>query len=400
MPDPAPEPAPFDPADRGAGGAARRVVGHSVNPFLFGTGSWVYGQVRGLSRWRAEVVCKRREHTETFPFEPVHARDDLPLLEQLVQRAGRSRRGYHPFHREALERAGCRLLHSHFATQGWTDLPLARDLGLPHVTSFYGADIWKNSRHASWRERFAELFERGALFLVEGHAMRAKVESLGCPPGKVREQHLGVALDPSQFRLRAPGPDGQVRFLAAGRAVEKKGFEPGLRAFAHAHRQNPALRLTLMLIARSKAERERVRRLEELVRTQGLAGAVDFARPLPYDEYRRALAAYHVFLAPSHHAANGDAEGGAPVSLIEMSAAGMPIVASDHCDIPEVVVHGQSGLVVPEGDVGALVDAILFMAESPERWPAFGRAGRAHVEREYDLATQVASLESIYDELV
>ena len=379
--------------------AGRPVCGHSVNPFLFGTGSWVHGQVRGLRRWRAAVVCKRRENRETFPFDPVHARDDLSLLEQLVQRAGRRRRGYYPFHLEALRAAEARLLHSHFATQGWTDLPLARDLGLPHVTSFYGADIWKNARRASWRARFAELFERGALFLVEGHAMRAKVESLGCPPEKVRVQHLGVALDPTQFREREPGPDGEVRFLAAGRAVEKKGFEPGLRAFAHAYRQNPKLRLSLMLIARSKAERERVRRLEELVRTQGLSGAVDFPRALPYDEYRRALAGYHVFLAPSQHATNGDAEGGAPVSLIEMSAAGMPIVASDHCDIPEVVLHGQSGLVVPEGDVGALSDALLFMAEAPERWAGFGRAGREHVEREYDLTTQVARLEAIYDEL-
>ena len=381
------------------------LVGHSVNPFLFGTGSWIYGQLKGLSTWRAAVVCKRRENERTFPFEPVYARDDLSLLEQLGQRVGRRRRGYYPFHRERLERDGCRLLHSHFASQGWTDLNLAEDLGVPHVTSFYGADIWKNSRHESWRVRFGELFERGTRFLVEGNAMRAKVESLGCPPEKVVVQHLGVELSDTDFTERAPAAaqgeqKGEVRFLAAGRAVEKKGFEAGVRAFAHAYRAQPNLHLTLMLIAKSKSERERVKRLERLVKSQGLSGAVTFAPPLPYDEYRASLRRYHVFLAPSQHAANGDAEGGAPVSLIEMSAAGMPIVASDHCDIPEVVVHGQSGLVVPEGDVGALSDAIQFMGESPERWGAFGRAGRAHVEREYDLSTQVGLLEGIYDGLI
>jgi colanic acid/amylovoran biosynthesis glycosyltransferase len=99
------------------------------------------------------------------------------------------------------------------------------------------------------------------------------------------------------------------------------------------------------------------------------------------------------------HAANGDAEGGAPVTLIEMSAAGLPIVASDHCDIPEVVVHGESGLIVPEGDAEALADTLLALAAAPERWPAMGRAGRAHVEREYDVAKQVAKLEALYDEL-
>jgi colanic acid/amylovoran biosynthesis glycosyltransferase len=376
------------------------VVGHSVNPFLFGTGSWIYGQVRGLSRWRAVVVCKRRENREQFPFEAVHAREDLGLLRQLAERAGRRRHGYFPFQRKALLGAGARLLHSHFATQGWADLALAEALGVPHVTSFYGADIWKNSLQASWRARFAELFERGSLFLVEGNAMRAKVLSLGCPPEKVRVQHLGVDLAGAEFRERAPDPEeGLVRFLAAGRAVEKKGFAVALRAFALAHRRHPRLRLSLMLIARTGAERERVRSLEAAVRAKGLAGAVDFPPPLPYAEYRAALARYHVFLAPSVHSANGDAEGGAPVTAIEMSAAGLPVIASDHCDLPEVVRHGETGLIVPERDVDALADALLTLAAAPERWPEMGRAGRAHVEREYDLATQVERLEALYDEL-
>lgn len=376
------------------------VVGHSVNPFLFGTGSWIYGQLRGLARWRAVVVCKRRENQDQFQLEGVYAREDLGPLRQLAERAGRRRHGYFPFQRKALAREGARILHSHFASQGWTDLALAEALGIPHVTSFYGADIWKNSRQASWRERFGELFERGALFLVEGHAMRAKVESLGCPSAKIRVQHLGVELAGADFHERLPDLDGGfVRFLAAGRAVEKKGFEVALRAFAIAHRRHPRLRLSLMLIARTPAEKERVRSLEEAVRAKSLAGAVDFPPPLPYAEYRAALARYHVFLAPSVHAADGDAEGGAPVTAIEMSAAGLPVVASDHCDLPEVVVDGETGIVVPEGDAEALADAMLALAAAPERWPVLGRAGRAHVEREYDVARQVARLETLYDEL-
>jgi len=376
-----------------------RCVGHSVNPFLFGTGSWVYGQVIGLSRWHAVVVCKRRENSEEFPYDDVHAHTDLGLPRQLTQRVGRRRHGYYPFYREVLEERGAELLHSHFASQGWIDLPLAADLGRPHITSFYGADIWKNTQHASWRERYADLFRRGSLFLVEGNAMRAKVEDLGCDPSKIRVQHLGVDLSDTVLLPRAPDPSGEVRCLAAGRAVEKKGFDLAVRAFAHAQREEPALRLSLMLIARSKGEQARAERLRAQVEQEGLSDVVDFPPPLPYREYRRALERYHVFLAPSQHAADGDAEGGAPVSLIEMSASGMPVVASDHCDIPEVIVHGVSGLIVPEGDVGAFTDAILFMARARERWEAFGRAGRAHVEREYDLATQVEKLEGIYDDL-
>ena len=54
---------------------------------------------------------------------------------------------------------------------------------------------------------------------------------------------------------------------------------------------------------------------------------------------------HDVFLAPSVTASNGDTEGGAPVAIIEMSASGMPIVSTNHCDIPSVVLDGVTGLL-------------------------------------------------------
>ncbi len=374
------------------------VVAHSVNPFLFGTGSWVYLQLVGLRRWRALVVCKRRENRQDFPFEPVHALVDRPLAAQLRERLGRRLSGgVFPFMRRALAEAGARVLHSHFASQGWTDLCLARASGLPHVTSFYGADIWKNSRDERWRGRYAALFEQGALFLVEGNAMRAKVESLGCPPEKIRVQHLGVEVERTALVERRPGPDGLVRVLASGRAVEKKGHELAVRAFALARREWPGMRLSLMILARSPEERARLARLHELVRAERVEDAVDFPPPRPYAEYRRSLDDYHLFLAPSRHAEDGDAEGGAPVSIIDMSATGMPIVAARHCDIPEVAPDGVSGLLFDEGDVEQAAAALLAAVRAPERWAEWGRGGRAHVEREYSLARQVERLEELYD---
>jgi colanic acid/amylovoran biosynthesis glycosyltransferase len=290
-------------------------------------------------------------------------------------------------------------LHSHFASQGWTDLPLAAATGVAHVTSFYGADIWKNSRDERWRARYARLFERGTLFLVEGNAMRAKVESLGCPAARIRVQHLGVELAGTECVPRRPGSDGLVRVLASGRAVEKKGFELAVRAFARARRECPRLRLALMILARSDEERELLARVKALVRAEELEEVVEFPPPRPYAEYRRALYGYHLFLAPSRHAANGDAEGGAPVSVIDMSATGMPVVAARHCDIPEVAPHGVAGLLFDEDDLDGAAAALIEVARAPERWSEWGRAGRAHVEREYALATQVRRLEELYDAL-
>lgn len=375
------------------------VVAHSVNPFLFSTGSWVYTQIRTLKRWRAIVVAKRRENREDYPLADVFALEDLPLWKQLGERWGRRSSGCFPFMRAALREHGARLLHSHFASQGWTDLPLAAASGLPHITSFYGADIWKNSRSPQWRARYLDLFAHGNRFLVEGNAMRAKVESLGCPAAKLVIQHLGVDVEQASFAERRVCADGIVRVLASGRAVEKKGHEFAIRAFARARREMPALRLSLMIIASSEDEKARLAALKELVAAEDVADTVDFPPPRSYADYRKSLYDYHAFFAPSRHAQNGDAEGGAPVSVIDMSATGMPIVASRHCDIPEVAPDGVSGLLFDEDDLDGAVRALLDVARSPQRWQEWGRAGRAHVEREYSLAIQPGRLEAIYDGL-
>ncbi len=376
----------------------RPVALHSVCPYLFDTGSWIHGQLVSLSRWRPVVVCKRRQNTAEFPLADVHALEDLPAVRQLIQRTRRRFNGGHyPFMVDVAHASGARLLHSHFATKGWKDLPLARATGLVHLTSFYGADIWKNSRSERWRGRFGELFERGGLFLVEGNAMRKKVESLGCPPDKIRVHHLGVDIDAVPFTERCAPADGIVRVLICGRATAKKGHELAIRAFARAHRSEPSMRLSAMLLAVDAGQRAEVTRLQALVEQLGLGAVIDFPPSLPYSAWRQSLQRYHVFFAPSMHAPDGNAEGGAPVALVDMCAQGLPVVASDHCDLPEVVPHGAAGMIFPEGDEVAAAAALLEVAQNAQEWPRWGHAGRAHVAEHYSRSAQGQALERIYD---
>ena len=67
-------------------------------------------------------------------------------------------------------------------------------------------------------------------------------------------------------------------------------------------------------------------------------------------------------------AADGDSEGGAPVGIIEMQAAGMPVLSTYHADIPEVVRDGESGYLVPERDVEALAEKLDKLINEPETW--------------------------------
>ena len=79
---------------------------------------------------------------------------------------------------------------------------------------------------------------------------------------------------------------------------------------------------------------------------------------------------------------------------------GLPVVASRCCGIPEGVLDGESGMLVPEGDTPALTEAILKMRDAHQSWPEFGRKGRALVEQKFDIDSLNDRLVEIYEESI
>ncbi|MFZ2197629.1 MAG: glycosyltransferase, partial [Thermodesulfovibrionales bacterium] len=85
--------------------------------------------------------------------------------------------------------------------------------------------------------------------------------------------------------------------------------------------------------------------------------------------------------------------------LMEALAQGIPVLSTRHSGIPEVVVDGKSGYLVPEKDIDALAEGLVALLDSPEKWPLMGSAGRAHVEENYDIDRLNDRLISLYEQL-
>ena len=133
------------------------------------------------------------------------------------------------------------------------------------------------------------------------------------------------------------------------------------------------------------------------------SGLKEHTRLLGYQSHQTMLKEsynHHLFLQPSITAHDGDTEGGAPVSIIEMLATGMPVVATTHCDIPEVVGPAFAHLLAPERDVGKLATCIRSLLDEPGSWSNLARDGRNRVEREYHRLHQAEHLTDHYNELI
>jgi glycosyltransferase involved in cell wall biosynthesis len=109
-------------------------------------------------------------------------------------------------------------------------------------------------------------------------------------------------------------------------------------------------------------------------------------------DVRRFLGAADVFALPSAH------ESGS-LALLEAMAAGLPILSTTAGGTPEIVLHGETGLLVAPGDVAALAEGLARLAGDPALRAQFGAAGAARVAREFATETQVARIEAVLAEV-
>lgn len=286
------------------------------------------------------------------------------------------------------------LIHAHFAQVGVWALPLARKSGAKLVVSFYGYDYEQLPlRKPAMRRAYQRLFAHADLLLTEGpHGAKILME-MGCPKHKIALQPLGIDLSRSTSSVRLKKP-GQLQLVQAASFTAKKGYLDTLDAFALALPQCPGMQLTLvgepLNTALVKQVDERIQRLPN--------GAVQRLEFVNSSQFHKWLQQFDVFIHPSKYAPDRDCEGGAPVVLLDAQQMGLPVIATRHCDIPQVVRHNQSGLLCDEGDVSALAEAIrLFYNMSEKSYHSFSQQAIGQVATQFDLQVLGKQLRALYE---
>ena len=281
--------------------------------------------------------------------------------------------------RQQLRRRRFDLVHAHWILPNGVAAAAAGG-GVPIAIGLHGSDVFLAERQgvrflARWALSRSRLLTGCSPELVE------RVRALGFPEKRSRVIPYGVDLGTffpaaerrSVWRRRLDIPDAAPVLLGVGRMATKKGFQVLIEILPALLAEHSDLRVVLA------GGGDLLDRFRQAMRPW--PDRVHFPGQVLRDTLPDLFRAADLFVLPAVHDARGNVDG-LPNVILEAIASGLPVVASRISGIPLAVTDGETGLLVPEGDAGALREALRRLLADPAAARAMGEQGRRRAAAE------------------
>lgn len=271
-----------------------------------------------------------------------------------------------------------------YGTVGATITKACAMANVPLVIHFHGVDAHRQRLLNTFKDLYRKAFAYASALIVVSNDMRESLIQLGADANKIHLIPYGVRTDLFKpVRLST-----EPHFLSIGRLVEKKAPIITLNAFAKVAQQFPTAHLFLVGDGP----------LEPAIKTRAkalnIAKQVTFTGVLDRKAIIQLMSNTYAYVQHSVTAKDGDMEG-TPNTVLEASAAGLPIVSTRHAGIKEAVIEGVTGFLVDEYDQEAMAQHMLTLATSRPLAEQMGRAAHQHMIKHYDIQQQIAKLNQI-----
>lgn len=284
---------------------------------------------------------------------------------------------------------GVRHIHAHFANAPTTVAHFAHLMtGIPFSFTAHAKDIYLSRPSVIRRHLRAATFAATCTGYNASH-LRSLAPRIR--PEKIRLVYHGIDLEifnGGTPAIEGPPPSGRPLILSVGRLVPKKGHEDLIAACAALRNRGVDFECAIVgsgPLREALAGAVAAHGLEDVV---SLRGAMTHAQLI--DLYRRAS----LFVLSPRIAEDGDRDG-IPNVIAEAMAVGVPVIASDISGIPELVSHGQTGLLVRSRDPEGIARAMQRLLEDPPLAQRLARAARGRLERDFNLWERTRELHAL-----
>ena len=284
-------------------------------------------------------------------------------------------------------RKGILHLHAHFGSAATTVARLAaRFGGLTYSFTAHAKDIYHESVRPDDLRR--KLADASAVVTVSDYNVEYLRAHYGEAAARVRRIYNGIDLE--RFPYGAPR-DRPPMVVYVGRLVEKKGLPDLVDACAMLAARGTTLECGI--VGAGELETELAERIARL----GVGSTVRLLGPRPQAEVIRLIREASAVAAPCVIGEDGNRDG-LPTVILEAMALGTPCVSTDVTGIPEVVRHGETGLIVPQHDPAALADALERLASDSALRVSLAVRARERIGNEFDIRRNAAEIRGLFRE--
>ena len=374
------------------------VVAHAIRGYLATTETFVGNQVTALSRHSPVVLCHHRGPNSAYDIGAMHVvNEKAGIVGHLSYTLFRAlslheiRTAY-----EWVRKQNPALWHFHFGVDAAFFLPLYKRLGIPAVVSLYGYDVSSipNTMGGLGKQFIRPMFRAMDCFLAMSEDMKRDAIAIGAHEDKVIVHYHGINTHRFRYDERSYEPQSSFTILCVGTLEPKKGQHHLLRALADLRKERPDIPARVVLVGTGPLQSE----LDALIRQHGLERSVDLAGFVPHTD-GRLLEHYRtadVFVHFSTTQPDNDKEG-IPGTIVEAMASGLPVIATKHAGIPEVITDGTHGILLDEKNTAGITRSLAQLYDSRDLRAQLGRAAAHHSLHNLDFRTKTAALEAIYD---
>lgn len=289
-----------------------------------------------------------------------------------------------------MQKEGYEHIHAHFADRASILAMVAsRLLGIQYSLTAHAMDIYVDP--VMLPEKIS-----GAAFVATCTAYnQAHLRSLSTNGSREKIKCIYHGLDTSYYNPPLNGLPGDPSnlILSVGQLKEKKGFTYLLQACQILKEDGYTFKCQIVGDGPMRAE------LENQISNLGLSEVVELCGALPHEKVIEKYSQATIFVLPAVTASDGDRDG-IPNVILEALAMKLPVVSTEHSGIPEVIVHGNNGLLVKSKDSLSLAKALGSLMDQQSLRKHLGETGRKTVLEKFDLPKNIGILHSEFQRVM
>lgn len=279
---------------------------------------------------------------------------------------------------QSLRKHRIKAILAEYGPVGTEAVNVARKLKIPLFVFFHGYDASVQSVMDKYKSKYIDLVNFAEMTFTASSTLSENLQQIGCNSKRMMVNPYG----PNDHFFSIQPNYNQSTFFSLGRFVNKKAPYYLLMSLKKVLDDGHTAQL------RMGGDGYLLEACINLSKYLGIEEHVEFLGVLNRSQVRSEMENALSFVQHSITAMNLDSEG-TPVAILEAGASGLPVIATKHSGIKDVVINNETGFLVEEHDVDGMANAMITLLKDRSKAKYFGQMAKQHISKNYSMERHI-----------